>query len=391
MKDIIIKGGRNLYPHEVEDLAARAEGIRKGGVVAFGLSDEGSGTEKLVVAAETRERDAGRRAAIAARVTELVSQGLGLPPDRVELIPAGSIPKTSSGKLRREETKQLYLAGTLSLARPPAWVQIVRLGAKSGLRNFSQELLAGLKRGLEMLYGAYLLLVFALWIVPTWALLHLIKEPRAAGRYTSRAVKILLALAGCKVRVIGKENMEVSGAKIFAANHASYCDVLPLVAGLGVQYRFVAKSEVRDMPFIGAFLDRMGHLRFDRSDPESRLREVQEVEELLRNGESVFFFPEGTFTSEVGVRPFQLGAFKAAVATGAPVVPISLEGTRKILRDGRHLPRPGSVKITVHPPIYPRTARNQGSAGDSSGWRELIRLRDTTREVIARDSGEQLL
>ena len=391
VKDIIIKGGRNLYPHEVEDLAARAEGIRKGGVVAFGLSDEGSGTEKLVVAAETRERDAGRRAAIAARVTELVSQGLGLPPDRVELIPAGSIPKTSSGKLRREETKQLYLAGTLSLARPPAWVQIVRLGAKSGLRNFSQELLAGLKRGLEMLYGAYLLLVFALWIVPTWALLHLIKEPRAAGRYTSRAVKILLALAGCKVRVIGKENMEVSGAKIFAANHASYCDVLPLVAGLGVQYRFVAKSEVRDMPFIGAFLDRMGHLRFDRSDPESRLREVQEVEELLRNGESVFFFPEGTFTSEVGVRPFQLGAFKAAVATGAPVVPISLEGTRKILRDGRHLPRPGSVKITVHPPIYPRTARNEGSAGDSSGWRELILLRDTTREVIARDSGEQLL
>src|SRR5437870_503740 len=246
VKDIIIKGGRNLYPHEVEDLAARAEGIRKGGVVAFGLSDEGSGTEKLVVAAETRERDAGRRAAIAARVTELVSQGLGLPPDRVELIPAGSIPKTSSGKLRREETKQLYLAGTLSLARPPAWVQILRLGAKSGLRNFSQELLAGLKRGLEMLYGAYLLLVFALWIVPTWALLHLIKEPRAAGRYTSRAVKILLALAGCKVRVIGKENMEVSGAKIFAANHASYCDVLPLVAGLGVQYRFVAKSEVRE-------------------------------------------------------------------------------------------------------------------------------------------------
>src|SRR5437016_6972319 len=67
VKDIIIKGGRNLYPHEVEDLAARAEGIRKGGVVAFGLSDEGSGTEKLVVAAETRERDAGRRAAIAAR------------------------------------------------------------------------------------------------------------------------------------------------------------------------------------------------------------------------------------------------------------------------------------------------------------------------------------
>jgi len=132
-------------------------------------------------------------------------------------------------------------------------------------------------------------------------------------------------------------------------------------------------------------------LRFDRTDPESRLREVQEVEELLRKGESVFFFPEGTFSSEVGVRPFQLGAFKAAVATGTPIVPVSLEGTRKILRDGTHLPRPGSVKITVHPAIYPRTDGSQRSAGDGSGWRELIRLRDATRERIARDSGESLL
>src|SRR5262249_42987841 len=56
-KDIIIKGGRNLYPHEVEELAARAEGIRKGCVVAFGLRGAGSGTEKLVIVAESREQD----------------------------------------------------------------------------------------------------------------------------------------------------------------------------------------------------------------------------------------------------------------------------------------------------------------------------------------------
>src|SRR5262249_54514603 len=107
VKNIIIKGGRNLYPHEVEELAARAEGIRKGCIVAFGLKDEASGTEKLVVVAEVRDREGSRRAAIAAAVTDQVSQGLGLPPDRVELVPPGSIPKTSSGKLRREETKQL--------------------------------------------------------------------------------------------------------------------------------------------------------------------------------------------------------------------------------------------------------------------------------------------
>ena len=79
--------------------------------------------------AESREADAAKRSAMAAAVTQEVSRGLGLPPDRVELLPLGSIPKTSSGKLRREETKQLYLAGTLSAGKAPAWLQIARLGA----------------------------------------------------------------------------------------------------------------------------------------------------------------------------------------------------------------------------------------------------------------------
>src|SRR5260370_9631607 len=136
-----MKGGRNLDPHEGEGLAARADGIRKGCIVEFGLRDEATGTEKLVVVAETREGEASRRAVLASAVTDLVSRGLGLPPDRVELIPPGSIPKTSSGKLRREETKQLYLAGTLSASRAPAWLQIARLGTGSGVRNLGREVL----------------------------------------------------------------------------------------------------------------------------------------------------------------------------------------------------------------------------------------------------------
>jgi hypothetical protein len=274
VKDIIIKGGRNLYPHEVEELAARVEGIRKGCIVAFGLKDEGSGTEKLMVVAETRERDASRRAIIASSITDLVTQGLGLPPDRVELIPPGSIPKTSSGKLRREETKQLYLAGTLSASRAPAWLQIARLGTKGALRNFARGIVSAVKRGLEILYGVYFGAVFLFWIVPTWAMVHFIKDHREAGRFTSAALKILFGLVGCRVTVAGKEFMDTPGAKIFASNHTSYFDVLPLMLGLGVPYRFVSKMEVGRMPFIGTFLDKMGHLKFDRTDPESRLRQA---------------------------------------------------------------------------------------------------------------------
>jgi 1-acyl-sn-glycerol-3-phosphate acyltransferase len=115
------------------------------------------------------------------------------------------------------------------------------------------------------------------------------------------------------------------------------------------------------------------------------------MEKLLRQGDSVFVFPEGTFTEEDGIRPFQLGAFKAAVATGVPIIPVSLSGTRGFLRDGTYLPRPRNVTLTLSPPINPRTAASTPGESDSSDWHELIRLRDATREAIARHTNEALL
>jgi len=355
------------------------------------FSAEIDGGERLVVLQEFERHERDRIPEFRRRIQQAVTEKHDIHVYAMALLSLGSIPKTSSGKLRREETKQLYLAGTLTAGRAPAWVQIVRLGTSSGVHNFSRAILAGLQRGLEMLYGIYFFVVFGLWIVPTWAILHLLKDHRTAGRYTSSALKILFALIGCRVRVTGMEYVDAPGAKIFTSNHTSYFDVLPLMLGLGVPYRFVAKLEVHGMPFIGAFLDRMGHLRFDRTSSESRLGQVREVEELLHKGESIFIFPEGTFTSEDGVRPFQLGAFKASVATGVPLLPISLAGTRRVLRDGTYLPRPSSVTITVHPPIYPRAVANDGSGSDTSEWQELIRLRDATREAIVKDAGEPLL
>jgi 1-acyl-sn-glycerol-3-phosphate acyltransferase len=388
VKDIIIKGGRNLYPHEVEELAARAEGIRKGCVVAFGLKDASSGTEKLVIVAESREENAAKRAKIAAAINDEVSRGLGLPPDRVELIPSGSIPKTSSGKLRRDETKQLYAAGTLPAGRPPAWVQIARLGTGTFLREAARGVGRGILSILEKIYGVYFCVVFILWIVPTWFIVKQINDEKAAGRFTSAALHVLFALAGIRLKVVGKEYMDTPGAKVYASNHASYFDVLPVMMGLGVSYRFVAKGEVNEMPFIGTFLNQMGHLSFNRHDAGSRLKQVHQMEDCLERGDSVFVFPEGTFTPEGGVRPFQLGAFRGAVATGAPVIPVSLKGTRRFLRDGSYLPRPTSVTITLSPPIYPsREVRGD----DPHQLQEIVRLRDLAREAIGKYSGEPVL
>ena len=137
------------------------------------------------------------------------------------------------------------------------------------------------------------------------------------------------------------------------------------------------------MPLIGTFLRNLGHFSFDRGDSAARLRQAQEIEQALRDGESVFIFPEGTFTAAAGVRQFHLGAFKAAVAAGRPIVPVALAGTRRALRDGTVLPRRGVITITICPAILPQT--------DASHWQEIVRVRDAAREAIARYAGEPLL
>ncbi len=97
-KDVIIAGGRNIHPQEVEEAVGEVPGIRRGCVAAFGLADAATGTEQLVVVAESREREAGTLETLRASVTTRVVDAIGVPPDVVCITSPGSIPKTSSGK-----------------------------------------------------------------------------------------------------------------------------------------------------------------------------------------------------------------------------------------------------------------------------------------------------
>ena len=131
-KDIIIRAGRNLHAPEIEAAAGSVRGIRPGCVVAFGMQRE-QGTEALVVLAETREtrpkalsdlRDAVRKAVIAA---------IGEPPDDIVLVPPHVVLKTSSGKVRRRETRALYESGDHLRSRPAPWIQMFRLSLSATL------------------------------------------------------------------------------------------------------------------------------------------------------------------------------------------------------------------------------------------------------------------
>jgi fatty-acyl-CoA synthase len=384
-KDVIIKAGRNIYPHEVEEIAGNVAGVRPGCVVAFGAPDARTGTERLVVTAEVR--DISHRKRISAEIAQAVNEAMGMPPDAVELLRPQSIPKTSSGKLRRSETRRLYLEGKLGKQQQAAWMQVAKLAARGAVPRAWASTKNGAKRALESAYGMYALATFAPIVVGLWIGVSLTSDRERAARIARTGSRLILLAAAIPVKIEGGEMLDglaKSGPWIFAPNHSSYVDIFVTLASLPAGVRFVAKGDSLNMPLIGKIIRRSGQLAFDRSDPHARIRQAEDVNAALERGESVAVYPEGTFTSITGIRPFQLGAFKAAVDMQRPICPVAIHGARQILRDKTRLPRPGRVTISFGPLVAP-----DPSAGND--WHEIVRLRDTTREIIARGTGESLL
>ncbi len=241
------------------------------------------------------------------------------------------------------------------------------------------------RRVLETIYGIYAAALFCIWLLITWLLVLLMPGGRPAARMTSAALRFYFALIGCRIQIEGREHLGAHGACVYVSNHTSYSDVLVVMALFPTDYRFVAKSEINDMLFVGTFLRKIGHFAFERSKLRERSRQAEQMEKALLQGESVFVFAEGTFTAQPGVRPFQLGAFRAAVKTGRPIVPVALRGARRFLRDGTFLPKPTRIAVTICPALFP-SAKAAGRE-----WAEVLRLRDETRRIISSHSGEPLV
>ena len=241
------------------------------------------------------------------------------------------------------------------------------------------------RRILEAIYGVYAATVFLIWVVLAWLILHLMPRGQPAARMTTRALRLYFWLVGCRIDLEGREHIDAYGACVYVSNHTSYSDVLVVMALFETNYHFLAKNEINDMLFIGTFLRKIGHFAFERSKLRERSRLAEQIDQALLRGESLFIFAEGTFTAQPGVRPFQSGAFRAAVKTGKPIVPVALRGARRFLQDGTWLPKPSRITVTVCPALVACAASNGRDLA------EVLRLRDEARRVIAKYSGEPLL
>ena len=117
-KEIIIRGGRNYYPQDIERAVMHVDGVRKGGVIAFGVPEQEQGTERIVVVAEITEKRPEQWPRIEESIRRQVLHEVGIPIHEILLVAPGTIPKTSSGKLQRVQCKMMYLQGQVTPIRP---------------------------------------------------------------------------------------------------------------------------------------------------------------------------------------------------------------------------------------------------------------------------------
>jgi 1-acyl-sn-glycerol-3-phosphate acyltransferase len=138
---------------------------------------------------------------------------------------------------------------------------------------------------------------------------------------------------------------------VFVANHQSTIDVCALFRALPVPIRFVIKQELAKVPFIGWYARAMGMVFIERGHAREAVGRLHAVASLLRAGESLCAFPEGTRSRNGSVRPFKGGAFQVALQAGVPVVPIAIEGSGRVLPASGFRVRPGKITVRVGEPI----------------------------------------
>jgi 1-acyl-sn-glycerol-3-phosphate acyltransferase len=166
------------------------------------------------------------------------------------------------------------------------------------------------------------------------------------------ATKMVFVLARVKVTVRGMDNLPTDSC-VVVANHVSYIDG-PLLNGyLPARFGFVIKGELRDIPVVHFLLRRSGSKFVERKEMTGSTRDARQLVKAAQEGESLAFFPEGTFVLERGVGRFRLGAFVAAIKGDMPVVPVAIVGTREMMPSGRLMPRPADLIIDILPTIAP--------------------------------------
>ncbi|MDD5593126.1 MAG: lysophospholipid acyltransferase family protein [Candidatus Margulisbacteria bacterium] len=192
---------------------------------------------------------------------------------------------------------------------------------------------------------------------------------QAAAHYWSRFIAFF---SGMKVETFGLQNIPPNKPLILVANHQGAADIPILLGYLPVYFRFAIKKELFKVPIFGWYLRQAGYFSIDREAVLSAYKTLEKIVEILKSGESVMVFPEGTRSRDGSLGKFKRGSLMAALKSGAPVIPIAISGSYNIMPRGTYLVNPSRVRLSVGQPIYIK---------DEKEYDEKV---EEVRETIAR-------
>lgn len=204
-----------------------------------------------------------------------------------------------------------------------------------------------------MLQASFLGAWTLFWIIVALITTALTRRRRYSLTLARRVwAPVALRVLGVRLEVTGVGGSDIPQPCLFVANHESFVDIPVLFRALPVPLRFLAKVELRRVPFVAQFITAMGMVFVDRGDSEAARESIEQVTGVLRSGACLVAFPEGTRSRTGEVRPFKTGAFVAAIKARVPVVPVRIRGGGDVLPPGGFSPRPGRVMVVVGEPIH---------------------------------------
>lgn len=201
------------------------------------------------------------------------------------------------------------------------------------------------------------------------------KRDEYIHKVTTKWAKFVMKLSGAKITIIGEENLPKDETVLFVANHQSNFDIPLIMSCIDVPKGFIAKKELETWPMISTWMKYLKCIFMDRSNLRKSAEAIVEGTKLLKSGYSMVIFPEGTRSKGEPVGEFKAGSFKLATKSKRQIVPVTIDGTYKLLEANKNWIKKADVKLIIHPPIDTTSLSKE----------ETDNLHNTVRSIISKD------
>lgn len=212
---------------------------------------------------------------------------------------------------------------------------------------------------IRFICAAFFLALFCLFSWPLFGLVNIVglfnpkKKVTMSQNIAVWGFKVILKLSGTTMDVKGLENVPADVPVLYVANHRSYFDIVTCYTLVKNNTGFIAKKEMEKFPSVQRWMKYINCQFLDRDNPREGLKTILKCIDLIKEGTSIFVFPEGTRSLGGEMLPFKEGSFKIATKTGCPIIPVAIKDTEKIFET--HLPKieKRTVSIEFGQPVYP--------------------------------------